>query len=147
MMYSSVHVDGRPRLKGQGGFTLIELLVTVIIVAILAAIALPAYQDQVRKARRADAYDGLLHVQNLQEKWRASNSTYSNSLADLGFGDAVSRQGYYTLTVEGGNATDFTVRAVATDKGGQSGDAGCTAIVLVVDTGSPRGSRTPSDCW
>lgn len=133
--------------KSQRGFTLIELMVAVIVVGILAAIALPAYQEQVRKARRADAYDALLLVQNLQEKWRASNSAYNDSLADLGFGDAVSRQGHYSLALEGASATGYTVRANATEKGGQSRDIGCTAIALAVDTGNPRGARTPPDCW
>ncbi|MEO7152883.1 MAG: prepilin-type N-terminal cleavage/methylation domain-containing protein, partial [Burkholderiaceae bacterium] len=35
------------------GFTLIELMIVVAIVSILAAIAVPSYQDYVRKGRRA----------------------------------------------------------------------------------------------
>ena len=37
------------------GFTLIELMVVVVIVAIFAAIAIPSYQAQVRKAQAAQA--------------------------------------------------------------------------------------------
>ena len=134
-------------IKKQQGFTLIELMVAVIVVSILAAIALPAYQEQVRKARRADAYDALLLIQGLQEKWRASHSSYHSSLSELGFGDELSQQGYYTLGLESASATGYTAKALATEKGGQNRDTGCTMIALSVTADNPRGARTPPDCW
>ena len=48
------------RAASSSGFTLVELMVTIMVVAILAAIAIPGYSSQVRKSRRTEARnDGL----------------------------------------------------------------------------------------
>ena len=59
------------------GFTLIELLIVVVIVAILAAIALPSYQESVRKNRRAQAKADMTELAQLFERDYTVNRTYA----------------------------------------------------------------------
>ncbi|MEA3298656.1 MAG: type IV pilin protein [Pseudomonadota bacterium] len=131
-------------MSSQRGFTLIEMMIAVIVIGILAAIALPAYQDYVREARRADALDSLMYIQNLQEKWRANNPAYG-SLANIGFTGTTSVDGYYSLAVSGASATGFVV--TATGLGPQASDTGCTSITLTVSAANPRGVKAPASCW
>lgn len=127
--------------KPSGGFTLIELMIVVAIIAILAAIAYPSYQDSIRKARRADGKEALLRIQLEAEKWRVNNATYTCNLADLGLGNT-SLESWYTLALSACSATGFT--ASATGTGDQANDTGCTPLTLTVTATDTRG---PSGCW
>ena len=78
---SSIHATGRRR---GHGFTLIELMIVVVIVAILAAVALPAYNDSVRKSRRTAAKTAVLDMASREEKFYTTNNAYASTASNLG---------------------------------------------------------------
>ena len=60
--------------KAQSGFTLIELMIVIAIVGILAAIALPAYQDYTVRAKMGEALAGLAEAKTTISEYYASNN-------------------------------------------------------------------------
>ena len=67
------------------GFSLIELVVTMLITAILAAAAIPAYSNYVRKLRRTDAKSGLLNLAASEKRYFLRQHAYSSHASDLGY--------------------------------------------------------------
>jgi type IV pilus assembly protein PilE len=67
------------------GFTLLEVMIVVVIVGVLAAIALPAYQSQVRRGNRSAAQQYLQDLANRQEQYRLDARAYATSASALGY--------------------------------------------------------------
>jgi len=61
------------------GFTLIELMITVAIVAILAALALPAYSDYITRSKLTEATNGLADFRVKQEQYYQDNRNYGTA--------------------------------------------------------------------
>lgn len=60
----------------QPGFTLLEMLIVMLIVAVLATVAVPGYQSQIRKARRAEARSALLRAAHWMERQATVRGLY-----------------------------------------------------------------------
>ncbi|MEK9774571.1 MAG: type IV pilin protein [Quisquiliibacterium sp.] len=126
------------------GFSLLELMIAVAVVGILAAVALPSYQDFVRKGRRAEAREALTRVMQAQERWRSNNVSYSAELATELKQPATSVDGNYAISVSGASGTGYTVTATAQAK--QSGDTACPSITVTV--AATTTTYGPSNaCW
>lgn len=148
-------------MKYIKGFTLIELMITVAIVGILASIAIPSYQDSVRKSRRADAKAVLLGLANAMERHFTETNSYlgaagtADSPADTGTPHIYSGQSpvdggtvYYNLTINTATATAFMLHAAPA--GAQSGDR-CGTLTLT-QTGTKgilnaAAGVVAQDCW
>jgi len=59
------------------GFTLIELLIVLAIIGVLAAIAIPAYIGQQKKAEQSEAFSNLEALRLLEEQFFAENGAYT----------------------------------------------------------------------
>lgn len=81
------------------GFSLIELMIAVAIVGILVAIAVPSYQDHLRKGRRADAQAFLTQVAQRQQQYLLDARTYATSLAELSLVAPTTVTEHYTIAL------------------------------------------------
>jgi type IV pilus assembly protein PilE len=135
------------------GFSLIELMVTVLIVAVLVAIAVPSYIDKVRKSRRTEAKTVLLDLAGREERFYNTNNAYSALPADLGYGATSAAfpmtvgSGYYTVSVatNAGPPATYTITAQPVAGSDQANDAHCTTFTLT-NTGVQT-SAPDATCW
>jgi type IV pilus assembly protein PilE len=131
----------KKRLCLQQGFTLIELMITVIIIGIIAAIALPSYQEQVRKTRRTNAQADLIELTGYMERHYGENFTYVGAALPFNESPKEGNPKYYDLAIAAIAADSFTLSA--TPKGPQATDRCGTMTV------DETGDHTAQDnnCW
>lgn len=134
-----------PTRQRQSGFTLIEMMIVVAVLGIIMAIAVPAYNDQTRRARRGLAKTQLTGMAQQLERFHTSNATYDGFSTATANSPATGTPAY-TIVPSGLTATTFTLTATAVNS--QVADTVCGNMVLT-QTGDPTFSGTGgrADCW
>jgi len=142
------------RALGARGFTLVEIMLALVVMGVLAAVALPAYQQAVQKSRRSDAIAMLTAVQQAQERWRANRTGYAANLSDLGFSSGQSPKGYYEIALSNVAMSTYTVTATPISSGAQAKDSVCAKLGIAVSGGQvsytsadSASQATSSKCW
>ena len=136
----------------QQGFTLIELMVVITIIGILASIALPSYQDHVKRAARADAKAVLMEnaqflERNFTEANRYDRSADGNPVVLPVTQSPRDTDARYTISLTAA-AGSFSLTAAPVPGGLMDGDV-CGAFMLnhlgqktVAEAGAAA-----ADCW
>ncbi len=129
-------------ISSHRGFTLVELLIGVVIVGILASIAYPSYQEQVRQTRRSEVGSVLLENAQLLERHFTRRGSYS--AGEVVLVKQSPSQGSSVYLIEALLEQDgYVLTARAVPGGIMAGDA-CAVYRL-----DQRGQRSPADgkCW
>jgi type IV pilus assembly protein PilE len=135
--------------KTARGFTLIELMIVVVVIAILAAIAYPSYQDQVLKTRRAEGKAALLDTAQQLERCFTRFGQYNHPNCSIFTSLPINDYEFYTISAVVA-ITPSTFRLAATPKGPQVKDTRCGELRLRHTAG--QGSQGVDDadannCW
>lgn len=137
--------------KKSSGFTLIELMITIAIIAILAGVALPSYQQYVIRGNRAAAQAQMMEIANRQQQYFLANRSYASKteLEDTGYALPAEVSTRYDYTVTTGSTLNGACSVVTSDipafvirfsaKDSQLSDGN---ILL-----SGAGTKCPTDKW
>jgi type IV pilus assembly protein PilE len=131
----------------ERGFTLLESMIVVAIIAILAAVALPAYDGYVKRSRILDAVVRLAEARARMEDFFLDQRAYVDAAGQCGVAPAARATDSFAVRCEAtANTFTYTASGIAAK--------GLAAFVYAIDhvgakttVSVPAGwSRTP-DCW
>ena len=134
--------------KLQTGFTLIELMIVVAIIGILAAVALPAYQDYTVRAKTSEVIIASGICRNAVTEWIQSQP--SMPAASNGFGcESTTASSKYVASIQTDTAGLVTVtsRAVVNSNSSPPVEGGIITLKPLTGAGAPTTTGANIQRW
>ena len=116
----------------QQGFTLIELMIVVAIIGILAAIAIPAYQDYTIKAQVTEGMSLADGVQTTMAEYVANHGTWPASNTSAGLTATGASGNYVSQVVVSKAATGGLITITYSNKSQQKANAAINNLTMVL---------------
>lgn len=102
--------------ENERGYTLVELMVITAIVAIMSAVAVPAYINYVHRMKQGDAISTLIHAKMEQEMYFEQNGRFASTIGALAIvantSTSVSLGSGYSIRVVNANTQRYQMSAV-----------------------------------
>ena len=151
-MVKSAKVGRRQNAFAASGFTLIEVMVVVVLIAVLASLAIPSYQEFIVKARRTEAKELLYSAAQRQQQHFTQMNVYTTDAVNQLKVATTSTNGYYTLSIAAGHSgsinSSYSMSATPATGSSQTSDAACG--IFTINSLSQRtvsGTQTVPPCW
>lgn len=132
--------------REYGGFSLIELIIGLAILSLVAAIAIPSYQNHMITSRRADGKAALLNLAASLERYYILHHTYEGATFEALGSPEYSQEKFYQLQIARLTPTDFQLAAVPI--GPQQHDSACATLTLNhLGERDSQGNEPANECW
>jgi len=141
-------------MRSARGFTLIEMMITVAIIAILAAVALPAYTDYITRSKLTEAHSHLADLRvKMEQRFQDARDYSAGPCAPTG--PSAAQVKYFTFACNpAATATTFTLVAsgnVGTELEGIAftvNESNQRATVVTAATSmATKGYASNANCW
>jgi type IV pilus assembly protein PilE len=145
-------------MRARRGFTVAEVLTALVVIAVLAAIAIPMWRTHLLRVRRAEARDALTNLQAAQDRWFGRHARYATAAqltarAPDGLElEATTIHGLYSLTLEtSADGLGYLATARAMPSAGQQSDDRCATFTIdhvgQMSAADSSGADRSADCW
>ena len=138
------------KMQKQQGFTLIELMIVVAIIGILAAVAIPAYQDYTIRAKVTEGLSLASAGKTAVSEYFSANGTLpdDNTKAGMALPDEISGNSVDKVTVgtNGVITVVFSTKTIATQEIKLTPKTSAGKIVWDCTAGNLEGKYRPSSC-